>query len=57
MRQKTIPEESSKLTALVWQNLSKEEQQSAIDLISNIICDYYFSQKKGGSNDASNRRK
>ena len=47
MTQKLIPAESSESIAAVWQKLSEAEQRSAIDLISNIICDYYFSQRKG----------
>ena len=47
MRQKFISAESSESIAAVWRELSEAEQRLAIDLISNIICDYYFSQKKG----------
>jgi hypothetical protein len=47
MRSELIPVESSESIAAAWQKLSEAEQRSAIDLISNIICDYYFSQRKG----------
>jgi hypothetical protein len=47
MRSELIPVESSESIAAVWQKLSEAEQRLAIDLISNIICDYYFSQRKG----------
>jgi hypothetical protein len=47
MRSELIPVESSESIAAEWQKLSEAEQRSAIDLISNIICDYYFSQRKG----------
>ena len=49
MRQKFTSAESSESIAVtaVWQKLSEVEQQLAIDLISTIICDYYFSQRKG----------
>jgi hypothetical protein len=57
MRHKLIPAESTGPIATVWQKLGKAEQQLAIDLISNIICDYYLSQKKGESDHESNRGK
>jgi hypothetical protein len=47
MGSELIPVESSESIAAAWQKLSEAEQRSAIDLISNIICDYYFSQRKG----------
>lgn len=43
--------------AFVWQELSSENQQLAIDLIANLVCDYYWSQSKGGSPDDSFARK
>ena len=57
MRQKPISAESPDPVTTVWQKLGKAEQQLAIDLMSNIICDYYFSQKKGESDHESNRGK
>lgn len=57
MRQKLISTESPDPVTTVWQKLSKAEQQLAIDLISNIICDYYLSQKKGDSDHESNSGK
>jgi hypothetical protein len=57
MRHKLIPAESTDPIATVWQKLGKAEQQLAIDLISNIICDYYLSQKKGESDHESSRGK
>jgi len=57
MKQKLIPAESSESVTAVWQKLSKAEQQLAIDLISNIICDYYLSQKKGEKDHESNSGK
>ena len=46
-----------RLVHWIRQKLGKAEQQLAIDLISNIICDYYLSQKKGESDHESNRGK
>ncbi len=47
MSQKLISEELSEPITGVWQKLSEAEQRLAIDLMSNIIRDYYISQKKG----------
>ena len=57
MRQKLISAESPDSVITVWQKLDKAEQQLAIDLISNIICDYYFSKMKGESDHESKRGK
>jgi len=57
MKRKLISKESSELIAQVFKKLSKEEQQLAVDLIANLVCDYYLSRKKGGSQYESKRRK
>ncbi len=46
-----------KRIAQVWQKLSSENQQLAIDLIANLVSDYYLSQRKGVDTDESFGRK
>ena len=56
MRQKLISVESSELIALVWQKTSKDQQQLAIDLITNLIRDYYLTQRKASFSIARKER-
>lgn len=56
MKTQQVKEKSPPSMTTVWHQLPQQAQQLAVDLIANLVSDYYWSQKKGESHGSPKHR-